>query len=129
MNRKKKEFPNPIKRKIVKRSNNRCERCNIDFDDDFKGEFHHIIPVVFGGTYEYNNCSLLCKKCHNIAPNIKNENELIFYYKYFLRFASFKEASEYYEVNTRAELYVKFAIDIYNEIDHDSELIKKYLQC
>lgn len=104
----------------MEQSNNRCERCGIDFDDDFKGEFHHIIPVIFRGTNDINNCSLLCKNCHYISPNLRNEEELIFYYKYFLRFASFKEASNFYNVKSRLELYVKLAKDFYNEQNQDS---------
>ena len=73
MSMRKKEFPNQVKKKVIERSNNRCERGKIDFDDHFKGEFHHIIPVVFGGGNELNNCSLLCKNCHYALPNIKNK--------------------------------------------------------
>ncbi|MBD3228091.1 MAG: hypothetical protein GF329_07865 [Candidatus Lokiarchaeota archaeon] len=49
MIKKRPEFPMDVKRRVIERSRNRCERCNIDFDDDFKGEFHHIKPIVFGG--------------------------------------------------------------------------------
>ena len=102
MTRKKRpEFSRAIRTKIIERSGNRCERCNIDFDKSYKGEFHHIKPVCFGGKNNYDNCTLLCKKCHIIAPNVKNEIDFMIYYEYFLRFASFKEASKYYGVDTR----------------------------
>jgi len=55
---------------------------------------------------------LLCRDCHLIAPNIKNKDALILYKYYFLRFASFKEAAQYYKVDTRIELYTKVVIDI-----------------
>lgn len=96
----------------MERTGNRCERCNIDFDDYFKGKFHHIIPIINGGRNTIDNCSLLCKNCHDIAPNIKNNEDLIIYKHYFLKFASFKEASEYYGVKKRIELYTKIAFDI-----------------
>lgn len=101
-----------MKKKIIERSGNRCERCKIDFDDDFKGEFHHIIPVCFGGNNDINNCSLLCKKCHDVAPNIKDKKDLLIYKYYFLRFASFKEAAQYYNIDDRLELYLAVAKDI-----------------
>jgi len=61
------------------------------------------------------NCSLLCGNCHRIAPNIKRKEDLIIYQEYFLRFASFKEAAQYYGVNTRFELYTQLAFDIANK--------------
>lgn len=111
--KKRPEFSASIKRKVIGRSGNRCERCGIDFDDDFKGEFHHIIrPVVFSSDNNLENCSLLCRDCHRAAPNIKNEEDLLLYRYYFLRFASFKEAAEFYEVDNRFDLHVKVAMDI-----------------
>jgi hypothetical protein len=113
MGRKRKtEFPSDVKRMVIERSRNRCERCGIDFDDDFTGEFHHIIPVVFGGDNGIDNCSLLCINCHRIAPNIRNKDELIIYNDYFLRFASFKEAAKFYGVDSRFDLHIKVALDI-----------------
>ena len=113
MTRKKRpEFPSDIKRKVMERSGNRCERCNIDFDDDFTGEFHHIISVVFGGDNTEGNCSLLCSNCHRVAPNVRNKDEMLIYKNYFLRFASFKEAAQYYGVDNKFDLHVKIALDI-----------------
>ncbi len=117
--KKRPEFSNVIKMKIMKRSGNRCERCGIDFDDNFKGEFHHIVPVIYGGKNTLDNCALLCKKCHYIAPNIKNKNDLFIYKNYFLRFASFKEAALYYGVNNRLDLYIKFALDMQKKFKND----------
>ncbi len=114
--KKRPEFYTSIKREVIRRSGNRCERCGIDFDDDFKGEFHHIKSVVFKGDTNIDNCSLLCRDCHRAAPNIKNEEDLVLYNYYFLRFASFKEAAEYYGVDSRLELYVKIAQEIAKEL-------------
>lgn len=112
MKKKKPKFSAAVRREVIKRSRNRCERCGIDFDDDFKGEFHHIKPEVLGGKSTLENCSLLCKNCHHAAPNIKNEEDLLIYKHYFLRFASFKEAAIYYGVDNRISLYVELAKDI-----------------
>ena len=110
--RKNLEFPVKIKKQVVERSGNRCERCGIDFDEEFMGEFHHIIPVVYKGYNHIDNCSLLCRDCHRVAPNVKDEQDILIYKYYFLRFSSFKEAAQYYEVHTRFELYAKIALEI-----------------
>lgn len=115
MNQKKKTFPKTIKKQVLKRSKNRCERCNIDFDDDFTGEFHHIKPVVYGGKSTLENCTLLCRNCHQAAPNVKTKEDLIIYKNFFMKFASFKEAAKHYNVETRIELYTKIAQDIAEE--------------
>lgn len=91
--RKNLEFPVDVKKKVLERSENRCERCGIDFDEDFTGEFHHIIPIVYEGYGRIENCSLLCCDCHRIAPNVKDTKDILIYRAYFLRFASFKEAA------------------------------------
>jgi 5-methylcytosine-specific restriction endonuclease McrA len=113
MTRKKRlEFPLKVKKKVMERSGNSCERCGIVFDDEFTGEFHHIIPLVFKGGNTEDNCSLLCSNCHRIAPNIRNKDELLIYNNYFLRFSSFEEAAQYYNVDNRFDLFVKVALDI-----------------
>ena len=113
MTRKKRsEFTSDVKRKVMEKTGNKCERCGIDFDDDFKGAFHHIISVVFGGDNGIDNCSLLCNNCHRIAPNIKNEKERIMYNHYFLRFASFKEAAKHYKADDKFDLQIKAALDL-----------------
>lgn len=112
MKKKRPEFPSDVKRKVIEKSGNRCERCGIDFDDGFTGEFHHIIPVVFGGDNSIDNCSLLCRNCHRAAPNIRSKEELPIHEHYFLRFASFKEAAQYYGTDNKFDLYIKAALDV-----------------
>ena len=112
MKKKRPEFPSDVKRKVIERSGNRCERCGIDFDDGFTGEFHHVIPVVFGGDNLMDSCSLLCRNCHRAAPNIRSEEDLLVYKHYFLRFASFKEAAKHYGVDNKFDLHIKIALDI-----------------
>lgn len=106
------DFSLEIKRKVRENVENRCERCGIDFDDEFQGEFHHIISVVHGGDNTEENCSLLCSDCHYLAPDLKGKEDLFLYRYYFLRFASFKEAAQYYGVKTRFDLYVKLAKEV-----------------
>jgi len=112
MKRNKMEFPTQIKNKVIKRSVSHCERCGIDFDEDFIGEFHHIIPIIYGGKNDIDNCSLLCHNCHLTAPNIKNSLGILIYKYYFLRFSSFKEAAKFYGVDNRFDLHIKIAQEI-----------------
>lgn len=113
MRQKKHEFPSDVKLKVMERSGNRCERCGIDFNEDYTGEFHHIIRPIYGGDNSINNCTLLCRNCHHAAPDIRNnEDALLIYKHYFLRFASFKEAAQYYGVDNKLDLYVKLAQEI-----------------
>ena len=110
--KKRPEFPIDVKKKIIEKTGNRCERCDIDFDEGTTGEFHHIIPVVFGGDNSIDNCSLLCRNCHRVAPNIRSEEHLLIYKHYFLRFASFREAAKHYGVDNKFDLHIKVALDI-----------------
>jgi len=112
MKRKNSEFPVNVKKKVIEHSGNRCERCDIDFDEDFQGEFHHIIPVIYGGDNSIDNCSLLCYDCHLVSPDVKDKKDVLIYKYFFLRFASFKEAARHYKVNTRFDLYMQVALDI-----------------
>ena len=50
MKKKRPEFPSDVKRKVMEKSGNRCERCGIDFDDNFIDEFHHIILATYGSS-------------------------------------------------------------------------------
>lgn len=104
-------FPPDVKRKVRRRSDNRCERCKIDLDEG-SGEFHHIVPLAYGGANDPENCSLLCSDCHRIAPNVKTERDRLIYDKFFLRFASFKEAASYYDADTRLGVYLGFAFEL-----------------
>ena len=106
------EFSTEVKVKAKERAGNRCERCSIDFDSKFKGEYHHIVPVSFGGTNNLDNCTLLCHNCHLIAPNVKEKYDLIAYNYFFLRFASYKESFNYYGVDNRFDMYIKFSLEI-----------------
>jgi hypothetical protein len=112
--RKRPLFPARVKTAVRQRTGNRCERCGRDFaegDGEPHGEFHHIIPVYCGGTESIDNCSLLCYSCHRAAPDIKVRYERVMYDLYFLRFASFKEAAQFYGVTNRFDLMVELIKD------------------
>jgi hypothetical protein len=98
-------FPARVKAAVRQQTGNKCERCGRDFDEG-GGEFHHIVPVYCGGTGSVDNCSLLCHSCHRDAPDIKDRYERVMYDLCFLRFASFKEAAQFYGVNNRFDLMV-----------------------
>jgi len=80
--------------------------------DKGAGEFHHIVPLAYGGTNDADNCCLLCSDCHRIAPNVKNEHDRLIFDDFFLRFASFKEAAEHYNADTRLGVYLGFALEL-----------------
>jgi hypothetical protein len=54
----------------------------------------------------------LCRDCHIAVPNVKDKRDSLIYKHFFLRFASFKEAAQYYKVDNRLDLYTKVALDI-----------------
>jgi len=47
-----------------------------------------------------------------VAPNAKDELDLLIYRRYFLRFSSFKEAARYYGEDTKLGVYVKCALEL-----------------
>ena len=106
------EFPSDVKRKVIERSSNKCERCDIDFDEDFTGKFHHISPVVSGWDNRTDNCSLLCRNCHQIVLNLKKKVGILIYEHYFLRFKTSEEAARYWRVDNKFDWYIKAALDI-----------------
>jgi hypothetical protein len=120
--KKRREFPIGIKRLVMMRSGNRCERCNSDFNEGFTGEFHHIIAVSDNGDDSIENCSLLCRNCQKAAPRVLNEIDKMIYKHYFLRFASYREAAAYYKAENKMELYVKLAQDIASFSEEHDEL-------
>ncbi len=48
-----------------------CEGCKKKFElNEF--EIHRIHPGDEGGTYEFRNCKVLCKKCHKMFTSAQN---------------------------------------------------------
>ena len=66
----------------------------------------HIIPRALGGTYEVENIFLMCKGCHNEAPNINDR-------KSFLSWVTLKreevlEFNPYKEFHDEVNKYCRF---------------------
>lgn len=53
------------------------------------GAFHHIIPMVYGGSVNYHNVCLLCRTCHNKVHSGNEDKK-----KYFEMFESFIRAGK-----------------------------------
>jgi hypothetical protein len=60
-----------------------------------------------GGDSSYENCIVLCHNCHNIAPK-----DPFLLEKFFLRFASIKEMTQYYKANNEEEAFKLFSREI-----------------
>ncbi len=88
------DFPLSIKKLALERANNKCERCWTEKDL----EFHHVIPVSFGGKTDLENSIVLCHNCHNMAPN-----DIFLLKNIFLKFSSSKEMIRYYKVKNEYE--------------------------
>jgi len=101
--KKRNEFPVSIRKKVMKRAGNRCDRCWSKRDL----EYHHKIPVSMGGDSSIENCIVLCHNCHSIAPS-----DPFLLEKFFLRFASIKEMIQYYNVNDEKEVMKSFSREI-----------------
>ncbi len=54
---------------------------------------------------------------------IKKRDDVVLYKKYFLRFSSFKEAANYYGVDTELEVYLNFALELAGK--SEEEITKK----
>lgn len=80
------ENVDPIK--VFNHSHWMCSYCGIDTPKELRGtyndnapELDHIIPLSKGGTHEYNNVQLLCRRCNAAKSDMilysQNENNLI----------------------------------------------------
>ena len=61
------EFSSEIKAAARRNQEGRCRYCDCQETHYDKMEFHHVIPVRFGGLSNYENCLMLCQKCHKKA--------------------------------------------------------------
>lgn len=58
------EFDNPaFRKKIIKAKSSACSNCKSEENI----EYHHIVPLVLGGTNNMSNITALCHKCHKAA--------------------------------------------------------------
>jgi hypothetical protein len=107
------DFSSGVKAEALKKANYRCERCWASKDL----ECHHVIPLEVGGQSTLDNCVVLCRHCHKIAP----QDSFLFKHL-FLRFASSKELISHYQVSTEEEAIHSFCLEM--DIDFQGTLDK-----
>jgi len=64
-----------VTKKVWKRDNAKCQRCNKEKENEVEFHIHHIIPFeVEEKRMDIDNLILLCKECHNWVHSSKNKN-------------------------------------------------------
>ena len=58
--------PNWLKEAYRKAVGYKCQRCKKHEDKIGTLQVHRLIRGNRGGTYEPNNCKIVCKKCHKL---------------------------------------------------------------
>src|SRR3989344_6663779 len=71
----KKSLPNKIRKRILSRDKNKCQKCESIDETGRNLDIHHITPAVFGGNNSEENLVTLCRECHYYAPNDKEDFE------------------------------------------------------
>lgn len=51
-----------------------CDCANCGFGKDV--EYHHIVPIIWGGTNKLTNIVPLCHKCHQLAHGSRNIRDM-----------------------------------------------------
>lgn len=80
-----------VKKKVLKKNYKifnklTCPCCMVGlYDIDEQFEFHHILPVQFGGKNNEYNIIPLCKPCHNLITNAVKSKNLINCEEYLIR--------------------------------------------
>ena len=68
----KKEFVTPSFRdKMTKEVGCKCYNCGVANSDSII-EYHHVVPLVLGGTNSMSNIVALCRDCHLLAHGAKD---------------------------------------------------------
>ena len=73
MLQKKQHIPLNLRRRVIERDGLHCVYCDEDLS---AAEIHmdHVIPESQGGTTDYNNLQVTCRKC-NLAKGVLSEHE------------------------------------------------------
>ena len=73
MLQKKERIPLHLRRRVIERDGLHCVYCD---DDLSNSEIHmdHVIPESQGGTTDYHNLQVTCRKC-NLAKGVLSESE------------------------------------------------------
>jgi len=69
----KERIPLNLRRRVIERDGLHCVYCD---DDLSNAEIHmdHVIPESKGGTTDYNNLQVTCRKC-NLAKGVLSESD------------------------------------------------------
>ena len=69
----KQRIPRNLRQRVLERDGLNCVYCDEDLSD---AEIHmdHVIPESKGGTTDYNNLQVTCRKC-NLAKGVLTESE------------------------------------------------------
>lgn len=99
------------RQKILERDNFKCVNCGSTGDFNCL-EVDHIIPVIEGGTNDYNNLQTLCYKCNMDKRFKKNQVKQYFFdLEPIERLKLIRERLEKYKDLTYAEFKVIFTQD------------------
>lgn len=72
----KREFRTPSFRdRMVKEVGCKCYNCGLTNSEDII-EYHHVVPLVLGGTNSMSNIVALCRKCHSLAHGAKDVRKI-----------------------------------------------------
>jgi 5-methylcytosine-specific restriction endonuclease McrA len=73
MLQKKERIPLNLRRRVIERDGLYCVYCDDDLSDS-ETHMDHVIPESQGGTTDYNNLQVTCRKC-NLAKGVLSESE------------------------------------------------------
>jgi hypothetical protein len=107
MNRKREipEISPKIKKYILNRDNNCCQKCGSESDL----EIHHIQPIYLNGINDINNLIVLCSYCHKHCPDD---------YKKFIRYMNVPTKISIYKTRDIVKSYHKYLLFFWSELKY-----------
>jgi len=65
------EFPLTVKQAAIKRQEGKCAWCGVTIQTPwsvghFRGDAHHLVPDLHGGSTDLDNCAYLCWGDHQL---------------------------------------------------------------
>jgi hypothetical protein len=92
------DFSEKTKNRALEVAEGRCQRCwsasNL--------EFHHKVPAIHGGDNTFENCVVLCARCHAEAPS-----DPFVFENVFLRFSSPKDMIRHFNAKDEKDALEK----------------------
>ena len=67
-------FTKELRPRLITLKGTKCANCLSECNDEII--FHHVVPLILGGTNNYSNIVGLCTKCHNIIHFNKENNKI-----------------------------------------------------